>query len=78
MNMDKYLEGIDKRVKLPFVLDVLAVGKSTLYRGIKSGKYPPPVKEGRSSFWYMSTLQEYLQAKKKESQTNFASSLSVH
>ena len=69
---------LDRRVKLPFVLGVFAVGKSTFYRGIKSGKYPPPVKDGRSSFWYMSTIQEYLQVKKTDSQPNSASFLSSH
>ncbi len=32
----------DKFLNLKNTCDLLAIGKSTLYRGIKSGIYPPP------------------------------------
>ncbi len=38
--------------KLPQVLEVIPVSKSTWFRGIATGKYPKPVKLGtRASAW---------------------------
>lgn len=39
-------------VRLPQILAVIPVGKSTWYAGVKSGKYPRPVKIGaNTSCW---------------------------
>ena len=39
-------------VRLPQILAVIPVGKSTWYAGVKSGKYPSPVKLGaNTSCW---------------------------
>lgn len=36
-------------VRLPQILAVIPVGKSTWWAGIKSGKYPQPVKLGENT-----------------------------
>ena len=33
-------------LRLPQVLELIPVGKSTWWAGVKSGRYPPPVKLG--------------------------------
>ncbi len=39
-------------IRLPEVLKILGISRSTFYAGIKSGKYPSPVKIGkRVSAW---------------------------
>ena len=39
-------------IRLPEVLKILGISRSTFYAGIKSGKYPNPVKVGkRVSGW---------------------------
>lgn len=48
------IEGLIKSgyIRLPEVLKLLGISRSTLYAGIKSGKYPPPVRIGkRVSAW---------------------------
>jgi len=35
---------------------LLDCGKSTIYRWIKSGDLPPPVKRGQASFWDAAAL----------------------
>lgn len=45
--------------KLPQVLKVIPVSKSTWFRGIAAGKYPKPVKIGtRSSAWRVEEIRE--------------------
>jgi len=44
-------------VRLPVVLSVFPVSRSSWYRGIKKGKYPAPVKIGEhSSAWAVQDL----------------------
>ncbi|MGD9667833.1 MAG: helix-turn-helix transcriptional regulator [Hyphomicrobiaceae bacterium] len=45
-------ENILRLVRLTQVLKLLGISKSSWYAGIKSGKYPPPIKLGpRTSRW---------------------------
>lgn len=44
--------------KLPQVLEAIPVSKSTWFRGIAAGKYPPPVKIGtRASAWRVEEIR---------------------
>jgi prophage regulatory protein len=36
-------------VRLPQILEVIPIGKSTWWAGVKSGKYPAPVKLGQNT-----------------------------
>ncbi len=38
-------------LRLSGVQAKLPLSRSAFYQGIKDGKYPPPIKFGRSSFW---------------------------
>ena len=45
--------------KLPQVLEAIPVSKSTWFRGIAAGKYPPPVKIGtRASAWRVEEIRK--------------------
>ncbi len=48
-------------VRLPVVLQVLGIEKTTFYMGIKDGKYPQPVKLGpRTSAWRVEDIREVI------------------
>jgi predicted DNA-binding transcriptional regulator AlpA len=50
-------------VRLPTILAVFPVGKSTWWAGIRSGRYPAPVKLGpRVSAWRVEEIRELLDA----------------
>lgn len=42
------------------VCNVLSLSRATLYRKIKNGLIPKPLKDGRSSKWKESDLQPYI------------------
>ena len=45
-------------VRLPQVLHVLGIGKSSFWEGIKAGKYPAPVKIGpRTTVWRVEEIR---------------------
>ena len=49
-------------IKLPDVLQLYPVSRSTWYQGIKLGKYPPPIKIGpRSSAWRLSDIYKLIE-----------------
>ena len=49
-------------IKLPEVLQLYPVSRSTWYQGIKLGKYPPPIKIGpRSSAWRLSDINKLIE-----------------
>lgn len=48
-------------VRLPVVLKVLGIGRSSFWAGIKAGRYPKPVKLGpRTSVWRVEDLRELI------------------
>lgn len=55
---------INAFVRLPKVIEYIGVGKSTLYKLISEGKFPPPIKiaGGRSSGWRVSDIHRWLES----------------
>lgn len=50
-------------VRLPEVLQFIPVGKSTWWRGVKSGRYPQPVKLGaRITAWRSEDIRALIEA----------------
>jgi predicted DNA-binding transcriptional regulator AlpA len=49
-------------LRLPEVLALIPVGKSTLYAWIASGRFPPPVKLGRCSAWRVEDIRAHIQS----------------
>lgn len=48
-------------IRLPQVLEVLPVCRSTFYNGIKQGNYPKPIRIGRTSAWRASDIRSLLE-----------------
>ena len=47
--------------RLPSVLSRTGMGKSWIYREIAAGRFPPPVKIGRSSGWDTSAVDAWIE-----------------
>ena len=49
-------------VRLPQVLEVFPIGKSTWWAGVKSGRFPKPIKLGaNTSAWRAGDIRQLLQ-----------------
>ena len=55
----------DPLLPLPEVLKLIGVAPSTWWCGVASGKFPPPVKCGRRSFWPQSVIAAYIEKLKQ-------------
>lgn len=49
-------------VKLPTILSVIPVSKSTWWAGVKAGKYPKSVKHGASTFWLAEDIHNLIKS----------------
>lgn len=48
-------------LRLPQVLELIPVGKSTWFAGVKNGKYPKPIKLGeRTSAWRVEDINSLI------------------
>ena len=47
-------------VRLPQVLSVFPISKSSWWAGCKSGKYPTPIKHGGSTFWRAEDIRKLI------------------
>ena len=48
-------------VRLPQVLHVLGIGKTTFWEGIKTGRFPAPIKLGpRTSVWKVEDIRSLI------------------
>lgn len=51
-------------VRLPVVLSLIPISKSSLYAGIKKGIYPAPVKlSERTSAWRVEDIRSFIEKK---------------
>ena len=48
-------------LRLPQVLKIIPINKSAWWQGCKDGRYPKPIKLGRSSRWLKSEVENWLQ-----------------
>jgi len=60
----------DPLLPLPEVLALISVSKSTWFAGVAMGKFPPPIKCGRRSFWPQSQIIEFIESLKAQGVTN--------
>ena len=48
-------------IRLPQVLHVLGIGKTTFWEGIKTGRFPAPIKLGpRTSVWKVEDIRSLI------------------
>jgi predicted DNA-binding transcriptional regulator AlpA len=60
----------DPLLSLSEVLYFIGVAESTWWAGVASGRFPPPVKCGRRSFWPQSTIKRYIESLKVLGKSN--------
>jgi len=54
-------------VRLPVILKIFPVGKSTWWQGVKDGKYPKPVKiSERATAWRVEDIRSLIQSYDKD------------
>ncbi|GFM34067.1 helix-turn-helix transcriptional regulator [Desulfovibrio subterraneus] len=54
----------DRLLRLPEVLSKVPFSRATLYRRIENGEFPAPKKDGHISFWHLSAINAWIEAKK--------------
>lgn len=59
-----------KLLRLPEVMKVVRLGKSTIYEKVKLQSFPAPVKQGGGNFWIDSEVDAYLKRLIAERQEN--------
>lgn len=53
----------NKALRLPAVIEKTGLSRSSIYRLIQEGKFPPPVKlSARASAWFERDIDEWLNA----------------
>jgi prophage regulatory protein len=60
----------DPLMPLSEVLSLVGVAPSTWWAGVASGKFPPPVKCGRRSFWPQSVIAEFIENLKQSQEAS--------
>ncbi|ELY6244202.1 AlpA family transcriptional regulator [Citrobacter youngae] len=59
----------DQFIDMAFITRLLGVSDKWIYRLIKEGIFPKPIKLGRSSRWLQSEVEAWLQARIDESRS---------
>lgn len=54
----------DRLLRLPEVLSMVPFSRATLYRRVENGEFPAPKKDGHISFWHLSAVSAWIEAKK--------------
>ncbi len=50
----------DALVRLPQILAVFPIGRTTFLAGVKRGEFPTPIRRGRSVLWRAAEVREVL------------------
>ena len=50
----------NRRIRMPEVEKLTGLSKRTIYRRIAEGKFPPAVKDGHVSAWWLDQVKKYL------------------
>lgn len=61
MNTSDYVKPVDSLVNLAALQKQIHKGKSWIYKEILLGRFPAPIKLGRSSLWSQIAINEYIE-----------------
>lgn len=61
MNQNVSQVSTPRLLALPQVRSMLGIGKTKLYALVNTGKFPPPIKIGKSSRWLHSEIDAWLE-----------------
>lgn len=56
----------DRLLKISDVLSIIPMSRPTLYREIKAGRFPAPIKWGRRSYWSLNAINSLIDELKEE------------
>lgn len=57
-----HLKDEDRMLKIDEVLYLTGRKMSRLYKMIRNGEFPRPCKDGKASYWKLSTVREWIAA----------------
>lgn len=49
-----------KRLRMPEVIEKTGWKKPTIYKYIKLGQFPEPMKDGRISYWFENEIDDWI------------------
>lgn len=55
-------------IRIPQILKVMPVSKSKFWLMVQKGEFPKPIKIGRSSFWTIEQVQEFIGERARQSE----------
>lgn len=55
-------------MRIPQILEVMPISKSKFWLMVQKGEFPKPIKIGRSSFWTLNQVQNFIQEKAARTQ----------
>ncbi len=59
---------VDRYVRIKELSNMLGIGKSTIYRSVKDGKFPKQIKlTERTSVWKLSEINDWIDERRKAS-----------
>jgi predicted DNA-binding transcriptional regulator AlpA len=61
---------MDNLLKLPEVMAVTKLSRNGVYKFMRKGLFPECIKVGRASFWSEVTIQEWIEARRKQVKLN--------
>ncbi len=50
-------------IRIPQILEMLPISKSKFWLMVQKGEFPKPIKIGRSSFWMIEQVQDFIRGK---------------
>lgn len=50
-------------IRIPQILEMLPISKSKFWLMVQKGEFPKPIKIGRSSFWTIEQVQDFIRGK---------------
>lgn len=53
-------------IRLPEVMDTVGLKRATIYKRIKAGEFPAPIKSGRASCWSDLDVQEWVRKQQQQ------------
>lgn len=56
-------------IRIPQILKVMPVSKSKFWLMVQKGEFPKPIKIGRSSFWTIEQVQDFIKNKASKSES---------
>ena len=54
-------------MRIPQILEVMPISKSKFWLMVQKGEFPKPIKIGRSSFWTIEQVQNFIRERTKQS-----------